>query len=351
MVQRYVRLVSSSAALVLTIFCSVWARQWLQDDFIPLAPGWSQMAAHLTLLFGVLEIEPLSAGIWYVAIDFQLFAMMAIVLWWSRRQALLLVAPLMLASLFFFNSEAGNDNWAPYFFGAYAMGAFAWWAGHSPHRTRKLVMLATVGIAALVWEFRLRIALALMVALWLGYARSQMTRQKVTSKPLHSALIRLIRRSGRSSYALFLTHFSVLMLANVVWASMPWTFDAALVFTVCAWLACIALALLFERWVERPLSALGGLSRRECLRMFVNSVQQILLVTSMVLTCVMAASAQEVLPELDVKYADLQRNGGTLYRLDPHHLHRPNLRVPGWQSGHDGPQPCFIGTKILGLLL
>lgn len=258
-VQRYVRLVPPfSAALVLTIFCSVWARQWLQDDFIPLAPGWSQMAAHLTLLFGVLEIEPLSAGIWYVAIDFQLFAMMAIVLWWSRRQALLLVAPLMLASLFFFNSEAGNDNWAPYFFGAYAMGAFAWWAGHSPHRTRKLVMLATVGIAALVWEFRLRIALALMVALWLGYARSQMTRQKVTSKPLHSALIRLIRRSGRSSYALFLTHFSVLMLANVVWASMPWTFDgAALVFTVCAWLACIALALLFERWVERPLSALG----------------------------------------------------------------------------------------------
>jgi len=51
--------------------------------------------------------------------------------------------------------------------------------------------------------------------------------------------------------------------------------------------------------------------------MFVNSVQQILLVTSMVLTCVMAASAQEVLPELDAKYADLQRNGGTLYRLDP----------------------------------
>lgn len=122
-----------------------------------------------------------------------------------------------------------------------------------------LTILAAVGIAALVWEFRLRIALALMVALWLGYARAQMTREEATGKPLHPALIRFIRRSGRSSYALFLTHFSVLMLANVVWAHLPWTFDGAvLVFTVCAWLCCIGLSLLFERWVERPLSALGG---------------------------------------------------------------------------------------------
>jgi peptidoglycan/LPS O-acetylase OafA/YrhL len=258
--QRYVRLVPPfSVALLFTILCSILARQWLDDDFIPLAPGWSQMAAHLTLLFGVLEMEPLSAGIWYVAIDFQLFAMMAIVLWVSRRQALLLVVPLMLASLFFFNSATGNDNWAPYFFGAYAMGAFAWWAVHSPHGTRMLVMLAAVGIAALVWDFRLRIALALAVALWLGYARSAMTRHEATSKSLHPALIRWIRRSGHSSYALFLTHFSVLMLANVVWARRPWTFDgAALVFTVCAWLCCIVLALLFERWVERPLSAVGS---------------------------------------------------------------------------------------------
>ena len=78
-------------------------------------------------------IDALSAGVWYVAIDFQLFALMTLLLWLGRRprwpQALLL--GLMLASLFFFNRDEDWDNWALYFFGAYGMGAAAFWAGNA----------------------------------------------------------------------------------------------------------------------------------------------------------------------------------------------------------------------------
>ncbi len=51
--------------------------------------------------------------------------------------------------------------------------------------------------------------------------------------------------------------------------------------------------------------------------MFVDRMQNFLLVTSMALTCVANASAQETLPELDARSAERLAAGGTLYRLDP----------------------------------
>lgn len=258
-VQRYVRLMPPlAAALVLTMVCSALARPWLAADFIPQAPTWGQLLAHLTLSFDVLGIEPLSIGIWYVAMDFQLFALMALLLWLAKARAQAVVAVAMLASLFVFNTASGNDHWAPYFLGAYAMGAFAWWTGHSSQARRRLGWLALAGATALMWDFRWRIAIALGLALWLGFARSAL-RLHATPTVLHPTAAKLVRWAGRSSYALFLTHFCVLMLANVVWAVAGWTSAAAaLVLTSAAWLACAALALVFERWVERPLGALHG---------------------------------------------------------------------------------------------
>lgn len=49
----------------------------------------------------------------------------------------------------------------------------------------------------------------------------------------------------------------------------------------------------------------------------IDRLQQILLVTSMVFTCALDASAQEKIPGFDEKYADLHQAGGALYRLSP----------------------------------
>lgn len=255
--RRYVRLVLPfSVAMLLIVVCSAVARGALQSEFIPTAPGLLQLLAHAGLLHGVLDVEPLSIGIWYVAIDFQLYVLMAFLLWLGRRQAQWLVALVALASLLVFNLQADGDNWAPYFFGAYGMGAFAWWAGHSRDAGPRLVVLAAAGALALLWDFRLRILLALAVALWLGFARWRIAHD-AAAHTLPVYLSRAVRVLGRCSYALFLTHFCVILLANVAWAHLQWTFagGAALVALV-AWGACVVLALAFERYIERPLSGL-----------------------------------------------------------------------------------------------
>ena len=255
--QRYVRLaLPFGVALLLVVACSAVARHWLQDDFIPPPPSVVGLLAHLVLLFDIFGVDPLSVGVWYVAIDFQLFAVIAILLWVGRRAAQWLVGLCMLGSLFFFNLHEAGDSWALYFFGSYGMGAFAWWAGHSRHAGKWLGLLAVAGAAALLWDFRLRIALALAVALGLGVARWRMghdARPKVAPTPTRLRVLRLL---GRSSYALFLTHFTVVLLANVLWVRLGWAVPgAAAWFMAAAWVVCVAISLVFERYVERPLSA------------------------------------------------------------------------------------------------
>ena len=172
--KRYLRLVVPfMAALGLAIVCSALADQWMSDDAIPDRATLGQWLAHATLLHGVLGVDALSAGVWYVAIDFQLFALMALLLWLGRIGGLapLLVLTVGTASLFWFNRDADWDNYALYFFGSYSLGAAAWWASNRQRLAVWLGVIATVGIAALVLDFRLRIALALVVALALGVSR------------------------------------------------------------------------------------------------------------------------------------------------------------------------------------
>jgi peptidoglycan/LPS O-acetylase OafA/YrhL len=247
------------AALLLAVACAALARQWLSDDFIPDAPAWGQALAHAGLLQGVLGVDSLSAGVWYVAIDFQLFALMVLLLWLGRHRhwPMALLLGLMLASLFFFNRDEDWDNWALYFFGAYGLGAAAFWAGNTRRPGWLLVLLAGVGLLALVFDFRERIALALTVALLLGLLQ---WRQNTVTSPVHlwASLSNAVALLGKTSYALFLVHFSVLMLGNALFErlGLDGTWPAVLLLLGC-WAGCIGLAVGFERWVEAPLGRLG----------------------------------------------------------------------------------------------
>lgn len=248
-VRRYMRLaLPFAAALVLAVLAAWVARQWMTHDSIGAPPRLDQFVAHLLLLHGVLGYESLSAGVWYVAIDFQLYALFVALLWLAGRLgcrpanadfwAVALVAVIALASLFHFNRQSAWDNWAPYFFGAYALGVCASWAARSARPYPPLLAIAVIGGLALWIDFRPRIAIALCVALLLGLAQLH----------LHLKEQRWIGRFGRASYALFLVHFPICLLVNAAFTHLDPRFS--LLGILVAWSASNAVAFLFHRHVE-----------------------------------------------------------------------------------------------------
>ena len=260
---RYLRLVPPLlAALLLAVVLSALARALNPHDSIPAAPGLGQLLAHALLLQDILGIDALSAGVWYVAIDFQLFALTLGLLWLARGLAggapersaglaLLLVAGAGLASLFWFNRQPAWDAWAPYFFGAYAMGACAWWAGDRRQPLAWLALLALAGLAALALDFRLRIAVALAVALALGAARRSGALERWPDSALLSWL-------GTISYSVFLVHFPVCVaIGALTWRLAPGEPLANAAGILLAWMASVAAGALFHRQVERRFTGSG----------------------------------------------------------------------------------------------
>ncbi len=272
MVRRYRRLVLPCLlALLLAVLSAAVARQWLFDDFVPAQPTLGQALSHLVLMQGLFNQEALSAGVWYVAIDFQLFLIMTLLMWLGQRRhrtgghpapfgpgvAQTLVLGLMAASLFVFNRDDSWDNWGLYFFGAYGLGAAAYWSGSARRPAWYLLTLLCLGLLALSLDFRERIALALSTAMLLGLWQMQTLQGRWQSLHGPARVRRWVMHMGRVSYALFLLHFPVLMLGNAlfVWAGFSSPLAAALTMLGC-WACSLVLATAFEHWVESPLSKL-----------------------------------------------------------------------------------------------
>lgn len=256
--QRFVRVsLPLLAALLLAMVCTEIAREWMTHDSLPDPPSLWQLVAHALLVHSLLGVDSLSAGVWYVAIDVQLFALLLGLLWLGRRlgaHAPLLVAAVVLASLFHFNRDSGWDNWAIYFFGAYGLGALAFWvsrvdAGRSaPAWLAGMVVLTTLALAL---DWRTRIALALGVALSLAWAHRS---GWLFTWPRSRALGYL----GRISYGVFLLNFPVALVVNAAFTRYA-SPDAGVqtLGVLVAWLACNVAGAAFHHGVERRLSRLG----------------------------------------------------------------------------------------------
>ena len=138
--RRYTKLAPPFFVAILLAVAASWlASFWMTHDAISAPPSGGQLLAHAFLLHDVLAYDALSAGAWYVAIDFQLYAIFSILLWiCSRAQPVsaylipALTATAAGASLLYFNLDADWDVWAPYFLGSYGLGALAWWASDPP---------------------------------------------------------------------------------------------------------------------------------------------------------------------------------------------------------------------------
>jgi peptidoglycan/LPS O-acetylase OafA/YrhL len=256
-------------AVGLAVAASALAGKWMTHESISGAPTLEQLAAHALLMHNVLDYESLSAGIWYVAIDFQLYALLALLLWLTgclaRGRSVPWLAPTlvsvgMAASLLYFNRDSEWDAWAPYFLGSYGLGMLAWWAADRTRRRLGVALLLAVmlvqAFAALALDFRIRIAVASVTALVLVavYRGSVFAHRRFP----------LVQYLGRISYAIFLVHFPVSLIVNAAFTrfvpALPMLQAAGVLL---AWAASIAAGALFYRWVEEPLTRLMGFAGRD----------------------------------------------------------------------------------------
>lgn len=267
--KRYLKLVIPYlAAVLLSILCAAIARNLIDHESIPNPPTAWQMLAHIALLQGILDVDSLSAGVWYIAIDFQLFTLLLATLWLARsakgvatqRLGILLVSALALASLLYFNRDSSWDNWALYFFGAYALGTLTYWIGETGDRPYGLPLMAVVVVAVLLVDFRSRIAVALLTALALGIARRG---GFMESWPKGKMLAYL----GKISYSVFLVHFPVVLVINAVFSRIaPHSPAINAVGIAVAWAASIAVGAAFYRAVESRSAYWQGLTIDPALR-------------------------------------------------------------------------------------
>ena len=269
--KRYLKLVIPYfAAVLLSIVCAALARRLMDHDSIPDPPSVWQVLAHITLMQNLLDYDSLSAGVWYIAIDFQLFTLLLFTLWLARAAGrgvadthflgITLVAGLALVSLFYFNRDSNWDNWALYFFGAYALGTLAYWVTEARQQPGWLLGIIGVVGAALVVDFRSRIAVALLAALALGIAQH---RGFMANRPQGSVLACL----GKISYSVFLAHFPVILVINAILSRLAPQSPVANAFgIVLAWAASIAAGAVFYRFVESRASYWQGLTIDPALR-------------------------------------------------------------------------------------
>ena len=253
--KRYVRLMPPYLLAILAVAAVVsWLRPAINQDWLTEPPTLWQWWSHVLLIQDLIEQPSMTVGAWYVAIDFQLFVLLNVLVWallrWGARQegVLMSLVLLCLASQWYFNRDPQWDRWALYFVESYGVGALLAWSVQAPPRVSSLaraglvLCLASALVAGWIYPRpRLWITVAVCVLLWWGAQRWQPSTR--CAEWLH--------RHSDVSYALFLTHFMPLVLANAVW--MLWQGQSAAwgtAFLVLTWIACTVWAVMFHRSVE-----------------------------------------------------------------------------------------------------
>ena len=222
---RYLRLVIPYlAALSATVLVTEWIRP--EFDFASLSAtpdGW-QALAHVFLMEHLLGMESLSAGVWYVAIDLQLYLIVLtsfvlvnrfVAKHTSLRANRLLWQVwlvLTLLSLIRWSLKDDLDIYGLYYFGAYGLGLLAFRARQSRIPLKGWVILTLMGLLALWVDPRWRVTTAWSVALLLAAAPERWF--AVPAVP--HAWRKLVQWLSRISYSVFMIHYAVSLLVSAV---------------------------------------------------------------------------------------------------------------------------------------
>jgi peptidoglycan/LPS O-acetylase OafA/YrhL len=223
---RYQRLtIPLLAALSVAVAITALVRPYFDHSSLSNAPTLIQVVAHIFLLQDILDLEAFSAGVWYVAIDFQLFAMAmacaSLAQVWQGlsgkgsvvRKAFGFWLILTLCSMFVWNLNPLGEIWGAYFFGAYGLGLCvgSWRCAGFKFSVRNLgLLIFMVGVVAMAYHPRERLMLAITTSLLLCWYEAN------DCNAIRYFKSKWIRELSNASYAIFLIHFSISLLVSAV---------------------------------------------------------------------------------------------------------------------------------------
>ena len=257
--KRYRRLVTPFVfAIASAILITAIVRPWFVHDSLSAPPSLAQLLAHALLLHDLTGVEALSAGVWYVAIDFQLFILTVLLTAFSARVMSgwrwvfpCLMIALAAASLWVLNRHNQYEDYAPYFFGAYALGMLAYWSTRQGLGGVLLLTIAALGSVALWLQYRNPIVVALATAIIVASAGQ---RGWLAQWPRPGLLTWL----GQRSYSIFLIHYGFVIGMNALWARF---FSTGVLINALGMLIAVTLSVgagaLLYRYVESQPNALG----------------------------------------------------------------------------------------------
>jgi peptidoglycan/LPS O-acetylase OafA/YrhL len=258
--KRYRRLVTPFVfAIASAILITAIVRPWFVHDSLSAPPGLAQLLAHALFLHDLTGVEALSAGVWYVAIDFQLFILTVLLTAVSARVApswrwmfpCLMIA-LAAASLWIINRHRQYEDYAPYFFGAYALGMLAYWSTRRTFGSVFLLTIAALGSVALWLQYRNPIVVALATSIIVAIAGQ---RGWLALWPRPGLLTWL----GQRSYSIFLIHYGFCIGMNALWARL---FPTGVLINALGMLIAVIISVgageLLYRFVESQPKALGS---------------------------------------------------------------------------------------------
>lgn len=257
--KRYKRLITPFLfAVACATLITALVRPWFDHDSLSEAPSIGQLIAHALLMHDLLDIQALSAGVWFVAIDFQLFATTVLLtalmhrtsdIW--RAAFPILIVLLSALSLLFVNRYSAYENYAPYFFGAYGLGMLSYWSTRPSRAALGLLTIGALGGIALMLEFRNAITVALATAVLVSIASQQGWLERWPKPGLLTWL-------GHRSYSIFLIHYGICIGFNAIWHKFfPTGVFINAIGILAAVLTSVAAGALLYRYVESQQGVIG----------------------------------------------------------------------------------------------
>jgi peptidoglycan/LPS O-acetylase OafA/YrhL len=246
--KRFFRLASPLPFVVLiAVAANALAAQMMTHDSLSPPPTLLQLATHLVLAHKLAGFDSLSAGLWYPAIDLQLFALFSVLAVVAQGHAtglIVLIATLTALSSVLINRWPAWDMLGLYFAGAYGLGVLA--ALSAGRLTPAWLASCAIAVLALCIDFRERLLIALLIALLLWAA---LRFPALMAQGRWRAVTWLADRS----YALFLIHFPVLLLVNAAFYALSADPLHHALGMVIGWLLSIVASAIFYRAIEQPL--------------------------------------------------------------------------------------------------